>query len=168
MKKAIHILETAYHTILVVMTAVIVLLGIYQVVGRNLSFIDTSWTEEAMRYIYVGIIMLGLGCVTRDESFTTITVISDFVNRHSKIGGTLLYALKNLAQIICFALMFWFGMKLALSAGNRVAATTRIPFNIIYAPIPIGAFLALLFSILKVVDRFLPGKKIKEGDAIHG
>jgi len=156
MKKAIRYVELAYNTVLVLMTAVIILLGIYQVVGRQISFMDTSWTEEAMRYIYVGIIMLGLACVTKDESFTTITVISDAVGSRSKAGGMLLYLFKNLAQIVCFALLFWYGLKLDLSAGNRVAATTRVPFNIIYAPIPIGSFLALVFSVLKMVEKLLP------------
>lgn len=167
MKKAIRVLEVLYETILVIMTAIIVLLGVYQVVGRNLSFIDTSWTEEAMRYIYVGIIMLGLGCVAKEESFTTITVVSDIVNRHSKIGGMILYCLKNFAQILCFVLIFWFGLQLALSAGNRVAATTRVTFDIIYAPIPIGSFLGALYSILKMVERFRIGKKNAERGEIH-
>ena len=119
-----------------------------------------------MRYIYVGIIMLGLACVTRQESFTSVTSISDLITRHSKIGGEILYVFQSLVHIACFALLFWFGLKLDLSAGNRVAATTRIPFNIIYAPIPIGAFLATVIRIVQMVEHFTAQnkKELQGGD----
>ena len=89
MKKAICTLERAYHAVLVVMTALIVLVGIYQVIGRFFVFLHlpTSWTEESMRYTYIGIIMLGLATVTRAEAFTTITVLSDAIEKRSRIGG---------------------------------------------------------------------------------
>ena len=92
MKKTLHILETIYRIILVILTALIVIIGIYQVIGRFFVFLHlpTSWTEESMRYIYVGIIMLGLATVTRAEAFTTITVLPDIINRHSRVGGVIL------------------------------------------------------------------------------
>ena len=154
MKKTLHILETIYRIILVILTALIVIIGIYQVIGRFFVFLHlpTSWTEESMRYIYVGIIMLGLATVTRAEAFTTITVLPDIINRHSRVGGVILYWVQSLIQILCFGLMFWFGLKLALSAGNRVAAVTRIPFSIIYAPIPVGAGLSTVIGILKLIQ----------------
>lgn len=170
MKKAISILTTIYRVFLVILTAIIVILGIYQVLGRYLQFLhwSTSWTEEAMRYIYVGIIMLGLACVTRDGSFTTITVLSDFVQKKTRIGGAVLYVFQNLVQIACFAMLFYLGLKLALSAGNRVSATTLIPFNIIYAPIPIGSFLAMAFTALRMIEPLLHRKSNVEGGADNG
>lgn len=168
MKKALDILTKIYRTIIVVLAVIIVLLCAYEVVGRHLFFLglNTSWTEEAMRYIYVGIIMLGLACVTRQESFTSVTSISDLITRHSKIGGEILYVFQSLVHIACFALLFWFGLKLDLSAGNRVAATTRIPFNIIYAPIPIGAFLATVIRIVQMAEHFTAQnkKELQGGD----
>jgi len=159
MKKTLQVLEKAYNAVLVIMTAIIVLLGMYQVVGRNLSFVDTSWTEEAMRYIYVGIIMLGLGCVAKAESFTSITIISDLLDRKVPVAGRILAAFKCVVQVVCFGILFWYGLQLMMSAGNRVAATTRVTFDIIYAPIPIGAFLALIFSVLQLINIFLKGGK---------
>lgn len=170
MKKAISILETIYRVVLVLLTAIIVILGIYQVLGRYLQFLhwSTSWTEEAMRYIYVGIIMLGLACVTRDGSFTTITVLSDFVHRKTKVGGLILYVFQNLVQVLCFAMLFYLGLKLTISAGNRVSATTLIPFSIIYAPIPVGSFLAMVFTALRMIDPLLHKKQGAEGGEGNG
>lgn len=170
MKRVISILETIYRVFLVILTAIIVILGIYQVLGRYLQFLNwsTSWTEEAMRYIYVGIIMLGLACVTRDGSFTTITVLSDFIHRKTKIGGMILYVFQNLAQVLCFAMLFYLGLKLTLSAGNRVSATTLIPFSFIYVPIPIGSFLAMVFTTLRMIEPFLRKKEAIEGGERNG
>lgn len=154
MKKAICTLERAYHAVLVVMTALIVLVGIYQVIGRFFVFLHlpTSWTEESMRYTYIGIIMLGLATVTRAEAFTTITVLSDAIEKRSRIGGIIVYWFQSLMQIVCFGLMFYYGLLLMLSAGNRVSAVIRMPFNIIYAPIPIGSFLATVISVLQLIQ----------------
>lgn len=163
--KTISILEKLYRMVLVIMTALIVLVGIYQVIGRFFValHLPTSWTEESMRYIYVGIIMLGLATVTRAEAFTTITVLSDAIEKHSRAGSIILYWFQSLMQIICFGMMFYFGLRLMLSAGNRVAAVTRIPFNIIYAPIPIGSCLATVISILKFIQNPTGKKTSEEG-----
>ena len=165
MKKVIDICTKVYRTILVIMTGVIVVLGVYQVVGRNIAALglNTSWTEEAMRYIYLGIIMLGLATVTRDEAFTTITILSDAIKKRSKIGSEILYVFQNLASIVCFGLLFYYGLKLDLSAGNRVSATMLIPFSLIYAPIPIGSFLATIIQILKTIEHFITKKDVVEG-----
>ena len=66
---------------------------------------------------------------------------------------------QNLMQIICFGMMFYYGLRLMISAGNRVSAVIRMPFNIIYAPIPIGSFFATVISILKLIQN-PTGKKI--------
>ena len=164
-KKTISVLEQIYRTVLVIMTALIVLVGIYQVIGRFFVFLHlpTSWTEESMRYIYIGIIMLGLATVTQAEAFTTITVLSDTIERHSRIGGIILYWFQCLMQIICFGMMFYYGLQLMISAGNRVSAVVRMPFNIIYAPIPIGSFLSTVISILKLVQNPTGDKRPAEG-----
>lgn len=39
MKKTLHILETIYRIILVILTALIVIIGIYQVIGRFFVFL---------------------------------------------------------------------------------------------------------------------------------
>lgn len=164
-KKTISALERIYHAVLVVMTAIIVLVGIYQVIGRFFVSLrlPTSWTEESMRYIYIGIIMLGLATVTQAESFTTITVLSDTIEKHSRIGGIILYWFQGLMQVICFGMMFYYGLQLMLSAGNRVSAVVRMPFNIIYAPIPIGSFLSTVISVLKLVQNPTGNKVSAEG-----
>lgn len=170
MKKAISALEKAYRTVLVIMTALIVLVGIYQVIGRFFVFLHlpTSWTEESMRYMYIGIIMLGLATVTRAEAFTTITVLSDAIEKRSRTGGIILYWFQSLMQVICFGLMFYYGLQLMLSAGNRVSAVIRMPFNIIYAPIPIGSFLATVISILKLIQNPTGKKTPLEEAAAEG
>ena len=164
-KKMISLLERIYHAVLVFMAATIVLVGIYQVIGRFfvVLHLPTSWTEESMRYIYIGIIMLGLATVTRAEAFTTITVLSDVIERHSRAGAIILYWFQSLMQIICFGMMFYYGLKLMASAGNRVSAVVRMPFNIIYAPIPIGAFLSTVISILKLVQNPGGRKHLRRG-----
>lgn len=164
-KKIISLLERIYHAVLVFMTATIVLVGIYQVIGRFFVFLHlpTSWTEESLRYIYIGIIMLGLATVTQAEAFTTITILSDAIERHSKVGAIILYWFQCLMQIICFGMMFYYGLQLMASAGNRVSAVVRMPFNIIYAPIPIGAFLSTVISILKLVQNPKGRKTLAEG-----
>lgn len=167
MDRALNILTKIYHTIIVVCATIIVLLCAYEVLGRKFYSLglDTSWSEEAMRYIYVGIIMLGLAPVTKNESFTAVTSISEIIKRKFKIGGEVLYIFQSIVHIACFALLFWFGLKLDISAGNRVAATTRVPFNIIYAPIPIGALLATVIRIVQVIFHF---KKPKDNYSAGG
>lgn len=163
-KKIISLLERIYHAVLVFMTATIVLVGIYQVIGRFFVFLHlpTSWTEESMRYIYIGIIMLGLATVTQAEAFTTITILSDVIERHSRVGTIILYWFQCLIQIICFGMMFYYGLQLMSSAGNRVSAVVRMPFNIIYAPIPVGSFLSTVISILKLVQNPTGRKTLAE------
>jgi TRAP-type C4-dicarboxylate transport system permease small subunit len=142
--------------LLVSMTAIVTVLGIYQIFGRYFIFLrlPISWTEEAMRYIYVAIIMLGISAVYKSNSFATITIFSDFIAKKSKKGLMILNVFQNAVQVVFYGLMFYYGIFLVLRGAGQTAATTGVSFGIIYLPVPIGGFLGFMHALQKLFTGF--------------
>ena len=145
-------LEKMYQLFLVSITAIVTLLGIYQVLGRYLLFLNLpiTWTEETMRYLHVAIVMLGTAAVSKSEGYTSITIFSDFIKRKYKNGYKILRLFHNTVQLFFFSCLFYYGLQLTLKAVKQITPTTRISFAFVYACIPIGGLMGALFALVKI------------------
>ncbi|GHS99131.1 C4-dicarboxylate ABC transporter substrate-binding protein [Synergistales bacterium] len=157
MKWLLQTLEKAYKFFLVTLTSIVILLGIYQVVGRYLVFLrlPISWTEEAMRYLHAAIIMLGVSAVSKADSFTTITLFSDIITRKSRIGGKTLRIASIVVQAVFFTLLLYYGALLAIRSAAQMTPTTKVSFGLVYLPIPIGGLMGLIHSLCKLCGEFI-------------
>jgi|GEM_PF-3347142 len=163
MHKILDKIEKAFEFVLALLTGLMVILAIYQFMARYFLGWGITWTEETMRYLFVAAIMLGIYFVSGSAGFATITMFSDFVNRKSRTGGLVLRIFQHIVQIIFYFVMFYYGVKLLQMMEGRVSTATYTPFTLIYAPIPIGAFMGCVNSIIKCIREFMP-KAAGEGE----
>jgi TRAP-type C4-dicarboxylate transport system permease small subunit len=156
MHKVLDKIEKAFEFVLAIMTGIMVVLAIYQFMARYFFGWGITWTEETMRYLFVAAIMLGIYFVSGNAGFATITMFSDWVAKKSQTGHFVLRVFQNIVQIIFYLILFYYGMKLLQMVGGRVSTATHTPFTLIYAPIPIGAFMGCVNSIIKCIREFTP------------
>ena len=161
-----NFLNKLYEWLMVVMCGSTVLFCCYQVFMRYLFNRGISWTEETMRYLYVAIIMLSIGALTKNAGFATITIFSDFVKKKSKVAGKILVGFQYFVQVVFYALLLYYGVRLMAQATEKLTTVSRIPFTYIYAPIVIGSIMGLVNCVMKCIqDFFCTGKiNVEKGD----
>jgi TRAP-type C4-dicarboxylate transport system permease small subunit len=167
LKRIAEIAGKAYSHILVIASAVLVILAVYQVAARYFLGLGITWTEEIMRFIFVAIIMLCIGSLTKSEGFATIRVFADFIDSKSKIGSIILKLFQHLMQISFYILLTYYGTKLCLQATTKLSTVTRIPFFIVYLPIPIGGFMGVVNSIHHLI-KDIALHLVKKGASTNG
>lgn len=164
MRKLVKTLQTIYRGILAAASVVLVILAIYQVIGRYLYFLhlNIAWTEETLRFLFVATCMLGVPCAVTEESLTRVNVISQIVEDKNRYAGIALGVLRYAVQIICCALIAFYGTRLAIENVKKVTVLTSVSYGLVYAPIGIGMGLAVIVSILKLIMYLRDaGKEVK-------
>ncbi|WP_101910084.1 TRAP transporter small permease [Marasmitruncus massiliensis] len=156
MKKALGKLNRAYILLLILMASAVTLLGIYQVLARYVFKWPIFWTEEVIRYVYIATVMLGINFAAKTEAYTAITLVSDSIARRSKTGYKVLKLIHHLVQLIFFALLMYWGARLAIHAGNQnqFSSAVKIPFVLVYLPIPIGGLMGVADAVEKIIMLF--------------
>lgn len=151
-KKLCSMFESTIDVMIVVVAVVMMIIGILQILFRYVFSSSLSWSEETIRYLHVWLVTIGGTVCFYHGTFSVITLISDKIEKKSKVAGKLLAILRFVFPVVFYGLMLGFGWKIALSYIVKKAAATRISMGLIYACIPLTGLFGLLFSVAKIPD----------------
>ncbi|MDF2615728.1 MAG: transporter small permease [Sedimentibacter sp.] len=158
MKLILDKLEKIILWLLALLFAVMVISLFYQIVMRFLFESANSWSEELTRYSFIWMTMLGSSIATRRSRNMDVDFI---VNRMPK-------PLKNVntvftkGLIIAFLLVITvYGISLVGITFKQLSAGLRVPMAYIYAAVPTGGILMLIFTIEVIINDIK--SKVKEG-----
>ena len=155
MKKLFDSLERILkYTLVVLLTAmtVVVVIGI---IARYILLISIPWTEEISRYLMIWTGFVGFGVAYRKKELISVKLFIDI------LPANLLKIALFISDILCSIFLIvavTYGIKLCLMNMNQVAPASRIPISIIYAAIPLGCTLYLVF-VVESISSFLKFKK---------
>ena len=150
-----RITETLACLLLIVVTA----LNLTQVGGRYLFNTGFTWTEEAMRYGMIWLMMLGsVACIYRAEHMG-IDALENMAGRYGPLVKSALY---TVAAIFCIFLLIY-SWPLALRNANQLAPASQIPMIYPYLALPVGSALMLVQIALSWVAGFEPDHDDDEG-----
>jgi TRAP-type C4-dicarboxylate transport system permease small subunit len=139
-----------------ILLAVMVVTVFVQVIFRFLIQHPLSWSEEVARYVFVGIIWMGVGAVVREDGHPGMDLLTRSLPPVWQRGVQLLVNLMVAATLVSVAITgFW----LAWGNMSQPSPAMELPMGIPYAAIPIAAVIMLLNQICYV---FFPKKT--EGD----
>lgn len=141
--------ETAATLILIVVT----MLNLTQVIGRYAFSIGFGWTEEAMRYLMVWLMMLGsVACIYRAEHMALATLEGIVAPEKARYARSTLY---TVSAVFCLFVLIY-GWPLALRNAGQVAPASGVPMIYPYLALPVGAFLMLVQIALSWISGFDP------------
>ena len=158
-KNVIKFLNTLYVSLLVTMSVVMVVLGCYQVVGRYLFGWNISWTEELIRFLFVGTVFYGIGVVAKNDSFIAVTIISDKIKAISPLADKCVTVFHILIQLSYFVVMTYFGWQLAVKTGKTLSPSLRLPFFYVNMCLPIGGLMGTVVMVEKLAKALFPSLK---------
>lgn len=125
----------------------LVVLVFAQVLVRYLTYQPLAWTEEAARYAFVWLCLLGAAVASlRGQHFVVDYAQRALPPHVYRITATA----TQILGIAFYALLAWAGMK-ALSVVNlQQSPSLGIPMSVPYLSIPLGALLMAAVSIRQI------------------
>ena len=155
-----RLLARSTEIIATVLLIVVTVLNLTQVGGRYFFNTGFSWTEEAMRYSMIWLMMMGsVACIFRVEHMGIEALEALVAPRYARFVKSGLY---TVAAIFCVVILYY-GWPLALRNAKQVAPASQIPMIIPYLALPVGAALMLVEIALTWVAGFEPDEADEEG-----
>ncbi len=151
---------TILEWLLCVLMVALVVVVFAQVLLRYLTYQPLAWTEEAARFVFVWLCLLGAAAATRRGGHFAV----DYVPRKLPPGyrhGVI--ALIHLSETAFYAIITYAGYSIVQVAQIQVAPTLRISMGIPYAAILVGGLLMTLYGLRDVVKALAWRRKPRAG-----
>ncbi|PKM88391.1 MAG: hypothetical protein CVU87_07560 [Firmicutes bacterium HGW-Firmicutes-12] len=133
---------------LVLIVSAMLLIGAMQVFSRYVIQYSLYWSEEIMRYLNIWTIFLGLSVgIPRGIHVAIDALIGSLKGKKKEIATLIVQAL----TLVFLILLVVIGIKFTIFNMGQLSPAIRIPLSYVYISIPIGGFLALLFTIGEII-----------------
>lgn len=132
---------------------VVVLIGI----GSRLAGVNAAWYEETTRVFFLWMMWIGVGAGFNHSESSRVTVL---VNKFPEIVQKLCHALYYILNLLMFAVLIYFGVRLAIQQHNmgEMGSALRIPMWIVGICVPTGS----IFGFIGVLNTmFFEGWRLK-------
>jgi TRAP-type C4-dicarboxylate transport system permease small subunit len=125
------------------------LLAFYQVVMRYGVGRPTAWSEPVLQMLIVWMVYLGLAATLRSGALVAV----DLVWRVARgPAAAVLRGLIAAATLVLLAHMVWYGWDMAERAASNLNPTLGISMSWGFASVPVGAALAILAVVARLLD----------------
>ncbi|OGP62965.1 MAG: hypothetical protein A2170_03820 [Deltaproteobacteria bacterium RBG_13_53_10] len=151
MKHFYDSLEKSLKIVLMVLAGGIVATTLLQILARFVLMVSIPWTDELARYFMIWASFVGLGVAYRKRELICVAFFRE------KLPPHLLKVALLVSDLLCsvFAIVIViYGFKLCLLNAGQVSPSMRISLGIVYAIIPLGCLLFLLFAFESVFSYF--------------
>jgi TRAP-type C4-dicarboxylate transport system permease small subunit len=156
MKRFYDSLEKSLKIALLVLVSGIVITTMLQIVARFILMVSIPWTDELARYLMIWASFVGLGVAYRKRELISVAFFRE------KLPSHLLKMALLLSDLLCsiFAILIViYGVKLCFQNAAQVSPSMRISLGIIYAVVPLGCLLFLLFAFESVSSYFRAARR---------
>ena len=131
-----------------------------QVISRYALRLSLPWPEEFSRYVFIWVVMLG--------SVTGIITGGHFVlgilskPSQKKEFQRLVMSMVDLLSCLFLLLLVIYGAKLTYMVRLQHSPAMQVSMGLVYAAIPVGAFLMLVYMTMKFINRWRKSYKATE------
>lgn len=156
MKLFFDSLEKSLKTVLLILVGGIVVTTMLQIVARFILMVSIPWTDELARYLMIWASFVGLGVAYRKRELICVAFFRE------KLPPRLLKVALLLSDLLCsvFAIVIViYGVKFCLQNMAQASPSMRISLGIIYAIIPFGCLLFLVFALESVFSYLRPTRR---------
>jgi len=146
--RAFDLLEKAVKILMAGLIAGMVVLIAAQVCFRYVLNEPLAWTEEVARHLMIWSALLGAAVAYRRKGHLGMDIFVMQLPRHwQRVAEIILQIL----SIGFFGILVIHGIPLVERTMRQFSSAIRIPMGYIYAAIPVGSALILLFAIEKLI-----------------
>ncbi len=122
---------------------------IWQVVTRYLLGDPSPYTEEASRYLYVGVVFFGAAAAVGDRSHIGMPFLVERLSPGPRLAASLLTQALTLG--FCAAITLW-GWRAAAREWDLPSMAMEIPTGLVLAIIPVAAAIMALRTLVCMAE----------------
>ena len=132
----------------------VVVIILVQVIARYVLEIAISWPEESARYALVWLTFIGAAAAAARASEISVDSLTEMAPRSIRRG---LHLLAAVGGLVAFVFLIWASLPLFGFPARTLSPATRISMGWVYLALPVGAALAMLFLVARVVRLVVQG-----------
>lgn len=145
------ILDRIVDAVAIVLLAFLTATVFVAIVFRYVFNLPLAWSEEASRFSFIWMTLLGSAICLRDRGHLGIDLLAA---RLPDPWRRLVTLVNDLVVGVIAAIIFVFGLKLFAVARLQLSPAIGIPMTVVYAALPLGAF----FMLIELLANFLAGR----------
>ncbi len=131
-----------------VLLVVLVVTTLLQVLSRYVLRQPFDWTEEAARYVFVWLGMIGAGMAARDRAHFFVDLFLEHLPSQLRRTVIILTGLVSSAFLLVVS---WAALELAISNQVQDSPVLTLPMSVPYLAIPVGLGLMAVFTVADTV-----------------
>ncbi len=129
--------------------AFLVVMAVSAVVFRYLVGAPLAWAEEVEQLTLLWIIMVGLIYGKRKNLLLRMDILYNLLPERTRHYVSVF---QECVHCVLFALMAFYGYKLALQVGSKPTSMLGIPQFWLYVSLPVGAAGSLVITLIQLYD----------------
>lgn len=122
---------------------------LWQVFTRYALNDPSVWSEEAARYLYVGVVFFGAAAAVRDRSHLGMPFLLDYLPPGAALAVTLFT--RTLTLVFCLAIVVY-GWRAVMHEWDLPTLAMEIPQGLPLAAVPIGLGLAAIRTVIGMAE----------------
>lgn len=159
-KQVFNRLQNAVNALTAVILVAIMVIILVQTFTRYVIFYSIPWSEEASRYLFVAMILLGINMGISQNLMVRIDIIDSF------LPGRMKKAFEIGRQVLALgisAVFFYSTFGMLRIGGYQMSPAMRIPMNVMYGILCLGFGLAVVSVIFKLQETVMMKITEKKG-----
>ena len=153
--KAVDKFQNAVNNLIAAVMMVIMVIILVQTVGRGIS-LSIPWSEEASRYLFVTMILLGINIGISQNMMVNIDMIDNFLSKGAKKVVCVIPEVIGLAV----ACMFFYSTFPMIKIGQfQKSPALQLPMSVMYIIMAVGSALAVLATLIRLIRLFTDSDK---------
>ena len=159
-KQVFNRLQNAVNALTAVILMAIMVIILVQTFTRYVIFYSIPWSEEASRYLFVAMILLGITIGISQNLMVRIDIIDNF------LPGRMRKAFEIGRQVLALgisAVFFYSTFGMLRIGGYQMSPAMRIPMNVMYGILCLGFGLAVVSVIFKLQETIMMKTTEKKG-----
>jgi TRAP-type C4-dicarboxylate transport system permease small subunit len=153
--KAIDKFQEIINGLISLVLMVIMVIILAQTVGRAVH-LSIPWSEEASRYLFVVMILLGINIGISRNMMVRIDMIDLLLKGGVKKAFELFREVIGLVVAVVF---FYSTFPMIKVGGFQKSPAMQIPMSFLYAVMAVGFGLAVLAMVIRLIKLFIPDEK---------
>lgn len=145
-------LERQCHFIAPILIAIMTLIMTALIFTRYVMGYSFPWAEESTRYIMAWMVMVLIGPIHKRNGHIGIHYFIEMLPPKTALALNLFF---SLIVVVLLGFVTWHGFELAVDMGLAYSSSLHISMFFPYLAIPIGALLALLFSLINLAGDYM-------------
>jgi TRAP-type C4-dicarboxylate transport system permease small subunit len=137
---------------LFMISSLMIAAGITQVCCRYVLRVSVPWTEEMMRYLYVWLVMIGIGLALRRNAYISIEFLYVALKRKMRRVAVGIFCLIVLSQLVFFALLTYWGFVYSNTGMTSFSPIMRLQMGKLYLALPLGGIIGIIYTLNTIVE----------------